>query len=191
MNSPIKYCLGFFLATMMAESFACGGVAHSFYRLKLETDRTVLERFLQTQACSGDLQFFPDLADAQVYTVLQHAAEAGVAMDVFERVLSRFHCVAKLADRPGYRKIVDYVGDEKMSALCAPEALARVYVVKASGGANLRASQSIDAAKVGAVQQGAVAVNDESEGDTSAQWIKVRTYAGEGYMHRSTLRTYL
>jgi hypothetical protein len=115
-----------------------------------------------------------------------NAAHAGVSKDIFESVLSRFNCVAQLENRTGYQVIIDYVGQERFAEICSPERLDRVYVVKAQGGANLRASPSMDGEKVGTVAQGSVAIDGELHGE----WIKVKTYAGEGYMHESTLRAY-
>ncbi len=83
--------------------------------------------------------------------------------------------------------LVDYVGQERFSEICSSERLGRVYVVKSQGGANLRATPSLDGEKVGTVAMGSVAINGEPHGE----WVKVETYAGEGYMHESTLRTYL
>jgi len=187
MGNFAKFGVGFVLLIAASESLACGGVAHAFHRMKLETDPERLEAFLQTQTCSEELHFFPELADRPVFAVLKNAAAAGVSVDLFERVLTRFNCVAKLADQPDYRVIMDYVKPDRFAALCAPEALARVYIVQVTSGANLRATPSIRGAKVGAVQFGAIAL----EGEVSGEWIKVRTYMGEGYMHESTLRKYL
>jgi hypothetical protein len=116
-----------------------------------------------------------------------NAAHAGVSKNIFESVLSRFNCVAQLKNRTGYKVLIDYVGQERFAEICPPGMLDRVYVVKAQGGANLRASPAMNGEKVGTVAQGSVAVDGEPHGE----WIKVKTYAGEGYMHASTLRAYL
>ncbi|MGB5335525.1 MAG: SH3 domain-containing protein, partial [Woeseiaceae bacterium] len=175
------------LIMLPLESFACGSVAQSFWGMILESDKGRLETFLQSHACSGELKFSPDRADPYVAVVLMNAAHAGVSKDVFESVLLRFNCVAQLKNRSGYQVLIDYVGQERFSEICSSEKLDRVYIVKAQGGANLRASPSLDGEKVGTVAQGSVAINGELHGE----WIKVETYAGEGYMHESTLRNYL
>jgi len=177
----------FVLLFLPLESFACGSVAQSFWGMILESDKGRLETFLESHACSGELKFSPDRADPYVAVVLMNAAHAGVSKDVFESVLSRFNCVAQLKNRSGYQVLVDYVGQERFSEICSSEKIDRVYVVKSQGGANLRASPSLDGEKVGTVAQGSVAINGEPHGE----WVKVETYAGEGYMHESTLRTYL
>lgn len=175
------------LLLLPLESFACGSVAQSFWGMILESDKGRLETFLESHACAGELKFSPDRADPYVAVVLMNAAHTGVSKDIFESVLSRFNCVAQLKNRSGYQVLVDYVGQERFSEICSSEKLDRVYVVKSQGGANLRASPSLDGEKVGTVAQGSVAIN----GETHGEWVKVETYAGEGYMHESTLRNYL
>lgn len=187
MNHLTKRLVALVVLAAPLEATACGSVAQSFWGMILESDKDRLESFLQSQACSGELKFSPDRADSYIAVVLMNAAHAGVSKDIYETVLSRFNCVARLGKRTGYQVIVEYVGAERLSEICSRERLERVYVVKAEGGANLRASPSINGDKIGTVAQGVVAVDGESDGE----WIKVRTYAGEGYMHATTLRPYL
>ena len=187
MNRLATRFLALVLLAAPLEAIACGSVAQSFWGMILESDKGRLESFLQSHACSGELKFSPDRADPYVAVVLMNAAHAGVSKDVYEEVLSRFNCVAQLNNRTGYQVLIDYVGPERFSEICSPKKLERVYVVKAQGGANLRASPSMDGEKVGTVAQGVVAIDGERDGE----WIKVTTYAGEGYMHESTLRAYL
>jgi len=166
---------------------ACGSPAQQFWSNILEAEKSRLEAFLKEQQCSGDLKYSPDAADPYVAIVLINAARAGVNTRIFEGVLTRFNCVAQLSNRSGYQAIIDYVGQDRYDELCRDEDLRRVYVVAADGGANLRASPSLDAQKIGAVANGAVAINGIQEGE----WIKVTTYMGDGYMHESTLRHYI
>lgn len=187
MNQFVTRFFALILVVLPLESFACGSAAQAFWGMILESDKNRLETFLQSQACSGELDFEPDRADPYVAVVLMNAAHAGVSRDIFESVLLRFNCVAQLKNRTGYQVLVDYVGQERFNEICSAEKLDRVYIVKAQGGANLRASPSIDGEKVGTVAQGSVAINGEPDGE----WIKVKTYAGVGYMHASTLRAYL
>ena len=168
------------------ESFACGSAAQSFWSMILESDKSRLETFLKSQACSGELKFSPDEADPYVAVVLMNAAHAGVSKEIIERALSRFNCLAQLNERTGYQVLIDYVGQERFDKICDSDDLTLVYVVKAQGGANLRASPSTDGKKSGAVAQGSVAINGEPHGER----IKVKTYIGEGFMHESTLRSY-
>jgi len=181
------YILATALILMPTMANACGSAAQQFWSYILESDRATLESFLDSQQCSGDLKYSPDAADPYVALVLINAARAGVDKGVFENVLSRFNCVAQLSNRSGYQTIVDYVGEERFGELCKEENHRRVYVVSADGGANLRKTPSIDGQKIGAVGNGAVAVDGIRDGE----WIKVTTYLGEGYMHESTLRPYL
>lgn len=187
MNRLATRLIALFLLAAPLDAFACGSVAQSFWGMILESDKGRLESFLQSHACSGELDFSPDRADPYVAVVLMNAAHAGVSKDIFEKVLSRFNCVAQLKNRSGYQVFIDYVGPERFVEICNPEKLKRVYVVKAQGGANLRASPSMDGEKVGTVAQVVVAIDGEPQGE----WIKVKTYSGEGYMHESTLRAYL
>ena len=184
-HTALILVIGQFLAPAVAN--ACGSAAQQFWSLILEADKDRLEAFLKEQQCSGDLKFSPDAADPYVAIVLINAARAGVDKRVFEGVLTRFNCVAQLSNRSGYQTIIDYVGEDRFGELCRGEDLRRVYVVTAEGGANLRASPDIDGQKIGAVANGAVAINASEDGE----WIKVTTYVGEGYMHESTLRPYL
>ena len=169
------------------ESFACGSVEQSFWSMMLEVDKDRLETFLESQVCSGELDFSPGKSDPYVAVVLINSAHAGVSKDIFGRVLSRFNCVAQLKNRSGYKVLVDYVGEERFNTICDSARLSRVYVVTAQDGANIRKSPSKDGEKIGAIAQGSVAV----DGEVNGEWIKVRTYMGEGYMHESTLRSYL
>ena len=161
MNRFSTHFLALVLLVVPLESFACGSVAQSFFGMILERDKDRLEAFLRSHACSGELKFSPDRADPYVAVVLMNAADLGVSKDIFEKVLSRFNCVAQLNNRTGYQVLIDYIGQEQFAKNCSPEKLDRVYVVKAQGGANLRASPSIDGRKVGTVAQGSVAVNGE------------------------------
>lgn len=187
MNRISTQLFALMLLVVPLESFACGSVAQSFWGMILESEKDRLETFLQSHACSGELEFSPDRADPYIAVVLMNAAHAGVSKEIFEKVLSRFNCVAQLKNRTGYQVLVNYVGPERFAKICSSDKLDRVYIVKAQGGANLRASPAMDGEKVGTVAHGSVAVDGERNGE----WIKATTYAGEGYMHESTLRAYL
>jgi hypothetical protein len=187
MNRLATQVFALLLLVAPLDSLACGSVAQSFFGMLLEADKDRLETFLRSQDCFGELDFLPDEADPYVAVVLMNAAQAGVSKDLFEHVLSRFNCVAQLRNRTGYQVLVDYVGADRFAEICSPEKLQRVYVVVARGGANLRASPSVDGKKIGTVAQGSVAIDGEPHGE----WMKVKTYSGEGFMHESTLRPYI
>ena len=80
-----------------------------------------------------------------------------------------------------------YIGPRRFAEACDPEVLARIYVVKAKGGANLRSGPALTASKIGAIAEGAAVRNGVRDGD----WVHVNTYLGNGYIHISTLRPYL
>ena len=95
--------------------------------------------------------------------------------------------MAGLAPYSAHRRIVDYIGGERVNELCPEDELRRIYVVAAEGGANLREGPASDSPKIGALSDGVAVENGRVDGD----WIHVDTFMGAGYMHRSTLRQYL
>ena len=183
---PCLLVLGL-VSFLPAPSIACGTVAKSFSAVMLETDRESLEAILSSHSCSEPATYSPDDADEFIALVLLHAVQAEVPAEAIEPVFARYHCIAKLARYPAHRDIVAYLGESRVKELCPNEQLRRVYVVVSDGGANLREGPSLDAAKIGAVAEGASVEQGTVEGD----WIHVKTYLGRGYMHVSTLRPYM
>lgn len=166
---------------------ACGSVAQAFASMMLEADKDRLESFLESQACHDNLKFSPHRADRHVAIVLMNSAHAGVSKNLFGDVLARFNCVARLRSRSGYQVLVNYLGAERFAEVCDADKLDRVYVVTASGGANLRASPSMVGEKLAAVADGVVA----NDGKQHGEWLEVTTYLGRGFLHESTLTKYL
>ncbi len=168
-------------------TFACGSVFKSFSATMLEVDKERLESFLTAHSCNEPANYSPNHADQYIAVVLLHAVQAGVSVDIVESVFAKYHCVARLAPYSSHRRIVDYIGGERVQELCPEEELRRIYIVAADGGANLREGPVADSPKIGAVAEGVAVENGQVEGD----WIRVETFMGTGYMHRSTLRQYL
>jgi len=168
-------------------TFGCGSVSKSFSATMLEADKDRLEAFLTAHSCNEPAKYSPNDADQYIAVVLLHAVHAGVSVDIVESVFSKYHCVAQLESHSAHQRIVGYIGSERVQELCPEEELRRLYVVATNGGANLREGPASDSPKIGAVAEGVAVENGRIEGN----WIRVETFMGTGYMHRSTLRRYL
>jgi len=179
--------IALFLLGSVHTAEACGSVAQSFFSYSLETDRSRLESFLDTQSCGNEERYSPERADPVIAVVLANATRAGVPAKTIERVLTRFNCVATARDKPGYAKIVDYLGTTRYEEVCDLKALTRMRLVSSSGGANVRAAPSTSARRLGAVAEGALVKNAEQDGE----WFLVDSFLGRGYMHGSTLKPYV
>jgi len=166
---------------------ACGTVAQSFWSNVLEADKTQLESFLKSQTCSDAERYAPEQAEPYIAIVLINAIDAGVSEQTIEAAFTQFNCVSTVRRRTAYNRIIEFVGKERFSKICDAEALGRMYIVKASGGANLRRAPSISADKLGAVAEGTLVKDAEPEGE----WFFVHSYRGSGYVHQSTLKPYL
>ena len=178
---------GLMIACLTDSAHACGSVAQSFSAMMLETDKARLETFLEDHTCAEPARYSPDTADRYIAVVLLHAVRAGVSVDLVATVFGRYHCVARLAPYSGHRQIMDYIGKKRVLQMCPEDKLLRLYIVSAEGGANLRRAPGEDAAVIGAMAEGVAVENGWSGGE----WIRVDTYLGRGYMHRSTLRHYI
>ena len=179
--------IALFLLGAVDSAEACGTVAQSFFSHSLETDRPRLESFLDSASCGDEEKYSPERADPVIALVLANSARAGVPATKIERVLTRFNCAATARDQPAYAKIIDYLGTTRYREVCGFSALARMLIVSSSGGANLRTAPSTSAPKLGAIAEGALVKNAERDGE----WLLVDTFLGRGYMHESTLKSYV
>jgi hypothetical protein len=179
--------IAFYSVAAPSESYACGSVAQSFWSNLLESDKSRLESFLKSQSCSDAEGYSPERAEPYIALVLLNAINAGVPQQTIEATLKLFNCASTVRERTVYGKIVEFLGEERFSEVCDVEALSRMYIVRASGGANLREAPSTSAAKLGAVAEGTLVKDAVLKGD----WLLVDSYRGRGYMHKSTLKPYL
>lgn len=166
---------------------ACGSTAQQFWSYTLEADKSKLESFLTEQSCVSEAKYSPVEAEPYIALVLINAIDAGVSRDTIELVFKRYNCASTVRNRSAYRKIVDFLGEERFSEICDLETLRRMHVVRADGGANVRSEPNKQADKVGVVAEGALVKNGKIDGD----WVLVDTYSGTGYMHSSILRPYI
>jgi len=183
-SAPIVLSLLFAFAP--DKLLACGSTAQQFWSYTLEADKSKLESFLREQSCASEAKYSPVEAEPYIALVLINAIDAGVPRETIESVFKRYNCASTVRNRSAYRKIVDFLGEERFSEVCDLQTLRRMYVVRATGGANVRSEANKQAAKVGVVAEGALVKNGKIDGD----WILVETYSGTGYMHSSTLIPY-
>ena len=170
-----------------SEASACGSVTQHFRVMSRETDAQKLDAFLDRYSCVPTVAYAPDSADTYIALVLINASRARVSKDKVASVLATFNCASLARALPGYVEIAAYIGVERFASACDPEVLSRIYIVVADGGANLRREPALSASKIGAIAEG-IAVRD---GKRQGDWVLVDTYLGAGYMHISTLKSYL
>ncbi|HNP64390.1 MAG TPA: SH3 domain-containing protein [Woeseiaceae bacterium] len=187
MHRLLIFTVAFYLVADPGESHACGSVAQSFWSNVLEADQSRLDTFLKSQSCGDAVKYSPEHAEPYIALVLLNAIDAGVPKQTIEDTFKAFNCVSTVRHRSAYKKFVEFFGEERFLEICDSEALARMFIVQASGGANLRSAPSTSAEKLGAVAEGALVKDAQPEGD----WFLVESYLGRGYMHKSTLRPYL
>lgn len=173
--------------TIANVAFACGSVEKNFGIYQAHTNKSEVESFLKSQSCGSAVNYSPLYAEPVIARVLANAIGLGVSEENIEGVFKRYNCLSTTRNQEEYRKIADFLGQDKLENDCNPEKFKKMYIVSSISGANLRAEPSKKAKKIGTVAESVLVTNGTVHGD----WVLVDTYSGTGYMHSSTLKPYL
>ncbi len=186
-----RYCFFVFLVFLsilaVQSAFACGSIEKHFGTYEQHKNKSEVEAFLKTQTCGSADSYSPLYAEPVIARVLANAIDLEVSKDVIQKVFKIYNCLSFARHQDEHRKILKFLGQDKLSGLCNPDSLRKMYIVSSAGGANLRGKPDKKAKKVGAVAESVIVKNGRVYGD----WVLVDTYKGTGYMHISTLMPYI
>lgn len=171
------------IAGLCAENvLACGTTGHQFMRYWSGDMLVWKQQYLLEHSETVWINYKPLRDDPVIAKVLADALQSGVDRQLVSAVLKRYHCVAGAHHTAFYTEL-----EKQLGVICSSELLASLRLVAASGGVNLRRLPGKQGDVVGTIVEGAVV---SILADAGNGWVKVRTYAGVGYIYQALLSSY-
>lgn len=142
--------------------------------------------FLEKNSCGVPINYIPRKAEPIIVDVLVDAAESGVNREIINKVLKKYNCVYSARDLEIYSRLKALVTEKTLFELCPLEYLQTLLIVNVKNGVILREAASKESKKIGTIANGVhvTILND------NVDWVRVKSYSGVGYIHRSLLTEY-
>lgn len=182
-----KYFLIIFLL-FSGHASACGSTAMIFSSYLQQCESLECKNnFLKQQQCSTLFNYLPLDADPIIVSVLLDAIGNGVEKVEIVKTFDRYNCAFTARNLEGYKKIEAFMGKASYEKYCSQERLDSLYLISTRLGVILRSGPSIDSQRIGTVAKGRFV---EEINGSSGHWIHVKTYAGDGFIHKKLLTPY-